>query len=206
MTDSPERESGPASPPPTGAAGPVRPSTTERQAVAQHLLTAVNEGRIELAEYERRLRASEVAGTTVELQRLAADLPAPPSPPSPPATPAHAEQVLLQVGDMTVTQSVIHTPVGPVSVRGSQWLVQDQWLEYRKIPTWAIVLSIVGFFCLTIFSLLFLLIKESYYQGTVDVTVTNGDRQYTSRIPVLNQQQVQYVYQQVNYVRMLATR
>jgi hypothetical protein len=38
----------------------------------------------------------------------------------------------------------------------------------------------------------------------VQVTVTNGPRQYVARIPVTTQQQVQYIHQQVNYVRSLA--
>jgi hypothetical protein len=38
----------------------------------------------------------------------------------------------------------------------------------------------------------------------VQVTVTNGTRQYVSRIPVTDQAQVAYVHQQVNYVRSLA--
>lgn len=149
------------------------------------------------------MRASETAATVAELHRLTADLPAPSSPV---AVPAQPEPVLVQIADMSVTQSVVYTPVGPIPVRGSQWFVQDQWLEHKRIPTWAVVLTIVGFFCLTVLSLLFLLIKESYYEGTVDVTVINGSQQYTTRIPVTNQWQVQQVYQQVNYMRMLAAR
>jgi hypothetical protein len=57
---------------------------------------------------------------------------------------------------------------------------------------------------LTVFSLFFLLIKESIMQGTVQVTVTNGTRQYVARIPVRDQAAVTSINQQVNYVRMLA--
>jgi hypothetical protein len=67
-----------------------------------------------------------------------------------------------------------------------------------------VVLAVLGFFVVTIFSLLFLLVKESTHRGTVQVTVTNGARQYVARIPVTTQEQVQHVHQQVNYVRALA--
>ena len=82
--------------------------------------------------------------------------------------------------------------------------VTDYWHNEQKIPTWAIVAAIVGFCVLTVFSLLFLLVKETVYRGTVQVTVTNGPRQYVARIPVTDQTQVAYVHQQVNYVRSLA--
>jgi hypothetical protein len=57
---------------------------------------------------------------------------------------------------------------------------------------------------LTVLSLLFLLIKETVQRGTVQVTVTNGTRQYVARIPVTDQIQVTQIHQQVNYVRSLA--
>jgi hypothetical protein len=174
----------------------VRPSDDDRQRAAAHLHTAVNEGRLDLDEYERRLRASERAATVAELQSVTADLP--------PAAPPANERVLLTIGEMSVTPTSVYTPLGRIPLRGSQWAVYDQWAVEQKIPTWAIVLSIVGFFCLTIFSLLFLLVKENRYYGTVDVTVTNGQQQYGSRIPVQSHPQVQHIYQQVNYVRTIA--
>ena len=64
--------------------------------------------------------------------------------------------------------------------------------------------AVLGFCVLTVFSLLFLLVKETVHRGTVQVTVTNGARQYVARIPVTTQEQVQLVHQQVNYVRSLA--
>jgi hypothetical protein len=57
---------------------------------------------------------------------------------------------------------------------------------------------------LTVFSLLFLLVKVTVPRGTVQVTVTNGPRQYVARIPVTDQAHVTYINQQVNYVRSLA--
>jgi hypothetical protein len=115
-----------------------------------------------------------------------------------------AEQVITQIGEIQVTSTTVRTPAGQFPLRGSQWTVTDQWVATQKIPSWAITLAIVGFFCLTFFSLLFLLAKESVYQGVVLVQVQNGPNQYVSRVPVNNQMYVQHVYQQVNYVRSLA--
>jgi hypothetical protein len=171
-----------------------RPSEADRKAVSDQLRVAVDEGRLDLMEYDQRLRAAEMAGTLEHLHRVVADLPSQP------------EQVLVQIGEIAVTASTVYTPNGAIPLRGSQWAVQDQWLSEQKIPSWAIVLAIVGFFLVCALSLLFLLAKETRFHGTVNVTVTNGHQQYVARIPVYSQQQVHHIYNQVNYVRSLTTR
>jgi hypothetical protein len=112
--------------------------------------------------------------------------------------------VIAQIGEIQVTSTSVRTPAGQFPLKGSQWSVTDQWVAEQKIPTWAIVCAIVGFFCLTFFSLLFLLVKETVYSGVVLVQVHSGPYHYVSRIPVSDQTYVQHVYQQVNYVRSLA--
>jgi hypothetical protein len=114
------------------------------------------------------------------------------------------EPVISRIGDVEVTSSLIRTPAGQIALRGSQWTVTDQWVAEQKIPQWAIIAAIVGFCLLTVFSLLFLLAKETVYRGAVIVTINNGAQQYVARIPVVSQQQVQQIYGQVNYVRSLA--
>lgn len=111
---------------------------------------------------------------------------------------------VAQIGEIAVTSSVVHTPAGDLPLAGSTWQVSDFWQTEQKTPTWAIVLAIVGFCVVTVFSLLFLLVKQTVHRGTVQVTVTSGARQYVARIPVESQEQVQSVHQQVNYVRALA--
>jgi hypothetical protein len=98
----------------------------------------------------------------------------------------------------------VYTPTGDIPLSGSQWQVNDYWFSQQRIPKWAIVMAIAGFCVLTVFSLLFLLVKETVMQGTVQVTVTNGTRQYVARIPVTDQTAVTAINQQVNYVRTLA--
>ena len=128
----------------------------------------------------------------------------PTSGPVPPPDAVPPGPVIVQIGEIGVTSAVVHTPAGDIPLAGSNWQVHDYWHSEQKIPTWAIVAAIVGFCVLTVFSLLFLLAKETIQRGTVQVTVTNGQRQYVARIPVTAPEQVSYVHQQVNYVRSLA--
>jgi hypothetical protein len=133
---------------------------------------------------------------------------APPSPASAPPLPGpaatHPGPVIVQIAEIAVTSTTVHTPAGDIPLAGSQWQVNDYWFTQQRTPRWAIIAAIVGFCVLTVFSLLFLLIKESVTQGTVQVTVTNATRQYVARIPVHDQHAVTAINQQVNYVRTLA--
>jgi hypothetical protein len=114
------------------------------------------------------------------------------------------EPIIAQIGEIQVTSTTVRTPAGQFPLKGSQWLVTDQWTAEQKIPMWAIVLAILLFFCVGPFSLLFLLAKETVAAGAVLVQVNSGPYHYVSRIPVSNQLYVQHVYQQANYVRSLA--
>ncbi|MFJ8690846.1 hypothetical protein [Micromonospora wenchangensis] len=125
-----------------------------------------------------------------------------------PALPGAAggpQPAAVQIGEIMVSPPVIRTPAGVMPLAGATWYVTDHWQREEKIASWAIVCAILGFFCLTIFSLLFLLIKETRYHGTVQVTVTSGGHQYVARIPVVDQGQVQQINNQVNYARSLST-
>jgi hypothetical protein len=125
---------------------------------------------------------------------------------APMPVPYGAEPILLQVGQIQVTATTVHTPNGSFPVRGSMWTVTDRGYPTSKIPTWAIVLAIVLFFVIGLFSLLFLLAKETQYQGFVEVFVANGGRQFVAQLPGGGPANIQYVHQQVNYARMLASR
>nr|WP_184080300.1 DUF1707 domain-containing protein [Nocardiopsis mwathae] len=58
----------------------MRASDADRDAVAQRLASALSEGRLDLAEYERRLDTAMTATVMGELQPLTADLPTPARP------------------------------------------------------------------------------------------------------------------------------
>lgn len=57
--------------------GGLRASDADRAAVAQRLQVAVDEGRLDLSDYDERLRDTYAARTYAELERVTADLPAP---------------------------------------------------------------------------------------------------------------------------------
>ncbi|MEU8262344.1 hypothetical protein AB0C02_17140 [Micromonospora sp. NPDC048999] len=126
-----------------------------------------------------------------------------PYPPAGPLPPAQSV-VAVQIGEIMVAPPVIRTPAGMLPLAGASWHVVDYWQKEEKVATWALVCAILGFFCLTVFSLLFLLIKETRHHGTVQITVTNGGHQYVARIPVADQFQVQQINNQVNYARSLS--
>ena len=127
--------------------------------------------------------------------------PRPHPPVGPPPGPGRCS---VQLGEVTVSSTTIHTPSGEIPLRGSQWAVSDQWHSQQRIPAWAVVCAVLGFFLLCFLSLLFLLAKETRYTGTVQVIITNGPRQYVVRIPVTDQRVVAHIHAQVNYARSLA--
>ncbi len=70
-----------------------------------------------------------------------------------------SEPIRVQLGDIGVTDTRVHTPVGSYPLRGTTWTVSNQTFVTQGIPAWAIVLAIV-FFIFCLLGLLFLLVKE----------------------------------------------
>jgi hypothetical protein len=101
---------------------------------------------------------------------------------------------LLTIGDIGVTQDLVVTPNGHGPLKGSQWIVTDMSRTDTKIPTVAIVLAIIfAIFCLI--GLLFLLMKERYTTGYVEVTVQTGNVLHKVQIPVSDPSQVLQIRQ-----------
>ncbi|MBV1854156.1 hypothetical protein [Catellatospora tritici] len=151
--------------------------------------------------------------------KSAAVPPIPPMPPvNPPAPPrlrlpsaaplpvrvGSGGPVLVQLGEVAVTATTIITPAGEIPLRGSQWTVNDQFHSRQRIPSWAVVCAILLFFLLCFLSLLFLLVKETTYEGSVQISIANAGRHYVVRIPVSDQRVIAHLHAQVNYVRSLA--
>ncbi len=111
---------------------------------------------------------------------------------------------IVEIGEIQVTSSTVHTPSGAFPLAGSEWMVNEQWFTEQRTPRWAIVLAIVGFCVVAFFSLLFLLIRETVHKGVVVVRVSNGPYRHEAHIPVSDPAQVQTVVHQINYVRSLA--
>jgi hypothetical protein len=75
----------------------------------------------------------------------------------------------------------------------------------KKMAQWALVVALVGFFVICVFSLFFLLVKERTVSGAMQVTVRSGDRAHTAMVPVHSLAQRNQIHQQFNYCRSLAS-
>jgi hypothetical protein len=139
--------------------------------------------------------------------------PAPPPPEvSPPAvvppssalqSPDATDPIVLTIGDIGVTRNWVVTPNGTARLGGSQWIARDMTRTESKIPTWAIVLAVV-FALVCLLGLLFLLAKEKYTTGYVEVSVQAGNLFHATQIPVSSQYQVAQIRQQVSQAQTLA--
>ncbi|MFT3717032.1 MAG: hypothetical protein QM774_14115 [Gordonia sp. (in: high G+C Gram-positive bacteria)] len=115
------------------------------------------------------------------------------------------EQPLVQIGDVVVTQNQVITPTGTFPVKGSQWAVTDMSTTTEKMSTVGLVLALVGFFLVCVFSLFFLLMKDRTTTGFVQVVVrgTNGV-QHVTNIPATSPATMADVSARVNYARSVA--
>jgi len=118
--------------------------------------------------------------------------------------PAPHDPVLVAVGDIQITQHWIVTPSGTIPLRGASISAVDYSRVEQRIPTWAIVVAIVGFFVITLFSLLFLLAKEQRVVGHVQVTVQGPGFLHVVNLPVAHPGTAADVHGRVLYARQLA--
>ena len=109
----------------------------------------------------------------------------------------------MTLGDISCTQTEVIVPTGRAPLRGTTWIATNQVSVVEKIPTWAIVVAIVGFFVVCLFSLLFLLVKERTVQGFVHVSVQAPGFYHTTQIPVTSDFQIRDIESRVNYIRSL---
>ncbi|HTW10885.1 MAG TPA: hypothetical protein VME46_25520 [Acidimicrobiales bacterium] len=114
--------------------------------------------------------------------------------------------VLVQVGDIAVTQTEVVLPNGRFPLRGTTWSLNPQVNIQRKIPTWAIVCAIVGFLFVCVLSLFFLLAKENTAQGFVQITVQGAGFTHTAQTGVVSEAQVRDIENRVNYIRNLVAQ
>ncbi len=112
--------------------------------------------------------------------------------------------VIVEIAELQITSALVRTPAGDLPLAGSRWLVTDHWTSQRRTPTWAKIVAFAGICFTGGLSLFLLLFKEPVALGTVNVTVTSGQHQYVSRVPVQHEDDVAAINQQVNYIRSLA--
>lgn len=91
----------------------------------------------------------------------------------------------IVVGPIAVQGEWIVGPQGSVHGRGARIELVNRTVRRRAIPTWAIVLAIMGFFILTFFSLFFLLASEERLEGAIIVRGIGADsRVVEGAVPV----------------------
>jgi len=115
------------------------------------------------------------------------------------------EPVRVQIGEIAVTDTRVHTPIGSYPLRGTTWTMSNQTFVTQGIPAWAIVLAIV-FFIFCLLGLLFLLVKERRVNGAVQVSVVGPGFSYSTSIPVYNELAVFQVSRQVDWIRYQAAQ
>jgi len=118
-------------------------------------------------------------------------------------SPDATDPIVLTIGDIGVTRNWVVTPNGTARLGGSQWIARDMTRTESKIPTWAIVLAVI-FALVCLLGLLFLLAKEKYTTGYVEVSVHAGNLSHATQIPVSSQYQVAQIRQQVSQAQTLA--
>lgn len=113
------------------------------------------------------------------------------------------QPMLVTIGDIGVTSQWVVTPVGTCPVRYTQWMFTDMSRTLNRIPVWAIVCAIL-FFLFCFLGLLFLLAREEYTEGYVQVVVQGPRLVHTVQLPVRSPAQAMDYSQRVNYARALS--
>ncbi|MDF0530542.1 hypothetical protein P0W64_08495 [Tsukamurella sp. 8F] len=125
-----------------------------------------------------------------------------------PYLPNHPQEpVLVTIGDIHVTATQVITPVGAFPLEGSRWVAVDQVGVERRIPSWAVIATVVGFFFVACVSLLFLLVKEQrtvVYSTQVTVVGPQGQT-YTTTVPVGSPAAAADIAGRLSYVRALGS-
>lgn len=101
--------------------GELRAGDTDRERVAERLRTALDEGRLNLHEYDERLRDAYAAKTYAELDTLLADLPGP--------APASQSQLVSAGPDALMPTRWRQGPDGRYPDATRRWLA-DMWDDW----------------------------------------------------------------------------
>lgn len=115
------------------------------------------------------------------------------------------EPVRVRLGDISVSDTRVQTPVGVFPLRGTVWTVSNLSYVSEAIPTWAIVMTILTVL-LCLIGLLFLLVKERRVRGAVQVSVQGPGLSYSAYLPVYNELAVFQVNHSVDWIRSQAAR
>lgn len=112
-------------------------------------------------------------------------------------------QFLMSLGRIQITSTQVITPSGTIPIGQAQFCFIDRTVRTKKTPTWAIVLALAGFFILTVFSLLFLLVKEETPSGTAVIQVSGCGVHHQEHVQVTDQAQLQALFAQVQQAQQM---
>ncbi len=112
------------------------------------------------------------------------------------------DSILVTVGDIGCSATLVYTPSGLHPLAGTTWILTNQTTVRERVPTYAIVLAIL-LLPACFLGLLFLAIREQRVEGFVQVSVQAPDFYYASQVPVGSPQQVADTERRVNYIRSL---
>lgn len=115
------------------------------------------------------------------------------------------EPVRVRLGDISVSDTRVQTPVGVFPLRETVWTVSNLSYVSEAIPTWAIVMTILTVL-LCLIGLLFLLVKERRVRGAVQVSVQGPGLSYSAYLPVYNELAVFQVNHSVDWIRSQVAR
>ena len=80
------------------------------------------------------------------------------------------ETVLLQLNQMTVTDTHVHSPVGTFDFAGTQWRWDSTCATDHRQPVWALILGVLTFW--TVLGIAFFFVSRSVYRARVVVTMS----------------------------------
>jgi hypothetical protein len=119
-------------------ASDVLASDAEREAAVARLREEAAAGRLDTAEFERRIDLAYRAQTRGELARLAADLPAPAAPAPPAVSPWRSEAMRRQAAGFVIVNVVAIAVWLATGANGGFW------------PIWVLLVSGIGLFTLVV--------------------------------------------------------
>jgi hypothetical protein len=114
-----------------------------------------------------------------------------------------ADRTLVTIGDIGVTSEWVITPNGTCHVRDAHWMFVDMSRTLNRTPTWAVILCVL-FILFCLLGLLFLLAKEEYTEGSIQVVVQGPRLVHTVQLPVSSPGQVMDYSQRVNDARAVS--
>lgn len=102
------------------------------------------------------------------------------------------------LGDATIDEQYVHTPVGRLRRDQTQWTVAETVPGPERVPQWAIACAILLFFCMGPFSLLFLLAKE-HVGETTTVHLTDGRVRYAMKVNTVGEEEYQLILRTIEW-------